>query len=84
MDPLARCLRKDVPVTADRVAQYRHNLAAVSEGTCPVHRIALRETGWCTACGYWWSVRHEPDAEIGGPLVVETFPFPQAGRFPES
>jgi hypothetical protein len=48
-------------------AQYAHEVAAVAEGFCPVHRDAMRHVdmedapvaGHCSPCGrYWW---YDPD-----------------------
>jgi hypothetical protein len=56
---------------------WHHSLLALSEGVCPEHGTALRVTGWCPACQVWWS------ADFTGQIVTTTYPFPQAGWYPE-
>lgn len=63
---------------------YLHALALLSEGLCPVHVTALRDTGWCAGCQRWWSIGHDQDADIGSPTVKEAFPAPLlGGPYPE-
>lgn len=63
----------DEPATPPWQARYEHEMAAVSEGLCPVHHTALepvygvapdRIAGHCAACRSYWGANLESQ-EVG-------------------
>ena len=65
---------------------YEAELAAVSEGICPEHRVTLGADGWCGQCGgghgAWWSIDHDPGPDLawlGAPVVVTRYPEQRGG-----
>lgn len=64
------------------VSWYETALAAVGDGFCPEHKVPLEADGWCGTCRVWWSIGHEPDPEIGGPVVTASYPDAVTGLRP--
>lgn len=74
--------REGVPVAmipAGGQHLYEHCTAAISEGLCPAHTSALRDSGWCPDCSGWWCTYGDGLAQ----RVSFTCPVPELGAYPE-